>query len=326
MKTALVMGISGGFGSSVAQALVERGWAVRALMRDPARLPAQLRNVEVMTGDAKDIRAVRKAAHGVDLMVYAVNPPRYDWNGVARPMLETTAQVAEENGSTVLFPGNVYVFDPADGPDFDEQALRRPVTSKGRIRQAMETRLEQASRRGARVIVLRMGDYIGENAPSAWLGVLLKRTRHGFSLFTPGPRDLTHTWAYLPDAARAAAQLAAMHDELPRWSVFHFRGYRMSLRDIADTLQQVSGKRVRLKAFPWWAMRIVAPFSVLFRGLLEMRYLWRRQVNLDDAKLQRTLGKPVPHTPLPVALAELGLGAHPPTSSVTPERGRPTAP
>jgi len=65
---------------------------------------------------------------------------------------------------------------------------------------------------------------------------------------------------------------------------------------------------------------------VLFRGLLEMRYLWRRQVNLDDAKLRRTLGKPVPHTPLPRALAELGLGADPATSAATPERDRPTVP
>jgi len=326
MKTALVMGISGGFGASAAQALAEQGWAIRALMRDPARLPAQLRGVEVLTGDAKDIQAVCKAAHGVDLVVYAVNPPRYDWNGVALPLLENTAQVAEQNGLTVLFPGNVYVFDPADGPDFDEQAPRRPVTSKGKIRQAMEARLEQASRRGARVIVLRMGDYLGENAPSAWLGVLLKRTRDGFTIATPGPRDLTHTWAYLPDAAQAAADLAAMRDQLPRWSVFHFRGYRMSLRDIADTLQQVSGERVRLKAFPWWAVWIMAPFSVLFRGLVEMRYLWRRQVNLDDAKLQRTLGKPVPHTPLPLALAELGLGGYPARSTMTPERGRPVLP
>ena len=167
MKTALVMGISGGFGSSAAQALAEQGWAVRALMRDPARLPAQLRNVEVVQGDAQDIEAVRKAARGVDVVVYAVNPPRYDWIGVALPMLETAAQVAEENRLTVLFPGNTYVFDPADGPDFDEQAPQRPATSKGKIRLAMEARLEQASRRGARVIVLRMGDYIGENAPSA---------------------------------------------------------------------------------------------------------------------------------------------------------------
>ena len=41
MKTALVLGISGGFGGHVAQALARQGWGIRALLRDPARLPAR---------------------------------------------------------------------------------------------------------------------------------------------------------------------------------------------------------------------------------------------------------------------------------------------
>ncbi|HKJ07950.1 MAG TPA: NAD-dependent dehydratase, partial [Gammaproteobacteria bacterium] len=57
----------------------------------------------------------------------------------------------------------------------------------------------------------------------------------------------------------------------------------------------------------WWALRLASPFSVLFRGLCEMRYLWNREVNLEDRLLQRTLDKPVPHTPLAQALTEICL-------------------
>jgi nucleoside-diphosphate-sugar epimerase len=307
MKTALVMGISGGFGASTAEALARQGWSIRALMRDPARLPAQLRGAQVIAGDAGDIDAVRRAAKDTDLIVYGVNPPRYDWKGSALPMLENAARVAEEEGLTLVFPGNVYVFDPADGPDFDEQAPLSPPTAKGTIRKAMEMRLQEASRRGAQIIILRMGDYIGRHAPSAWLGVLIKRTRKGLAVSTPGPRDLPHTWAYLPDTARTVAELAAVRERLPAWNVFHFRGYRVSFNDLAATLATVSGRQVTLRPFPWWMLRLAAPFSVLFRGLLEMRYLWNRQVNLEDGLLQRTLGKPVPHTPLAQALTEIGL-------------------
>jgi nucleoside-diphosphate-sugar epimerase len=318
MKTALIMGITGGFGGSAAQALARQGWNIRALMRDPARLPQRFQGAEVTTGDAGDIQAVRKAAQGADLIVYGVNPPGYNWKGVAVPMLDNTARVAEEAGATVIFPGNVYVFDPANGPDFDENAPLRPVTGKGKMRAEMETRLKQASENGARVIVLRMGDYIGENAPSAWFGVIAKRTANGFKLATPGPRDLAHTWAYLPDAARTVAALADKRDDLPAWNVFHFAGYRMSLNHIARTLEQVSARRVRTTGFPWLAIRLMAPFSALFRGLLEMRYLWKREVNLQDTRLERVLGRPVPHTPLPQALMEVGLAgeSEPPANNV----------
>lgn len=307
MKTALVMGISGGFGGAVAQALVRQGWSVRALLRDPARLPARFHGAEVVVGDARDVDAVRKAAAGADLIVYGVNPPRYDWKGTAVPMLENAARVAEEQRATVLFPGNVYVLDPAQGPVFDEGAPMQPRTGKGRLRMAMEARLEQAGRRGAQVIILRMGDFIGENAPSAWFGVLVKRTGTGLSLATPGPRDLVHTWAFLPDAARAAVELVERRRELPPWNVFHFRGHRLSLNAIAKTLRTASGRPVKVKRFPWWFVRMLAPFSVLFRGLLEMRYLWNLEVNLDDRKLQRALGHAAPHTPLELALTEMGL-------------------
>ncbi|MEJ2346601.1 MAG: hypothetical protein P8076_05510 [Gammaproteobacteria bacterium] len=95
--------------------------------------------------------------------------------------------------------------------------------------------------------------------------------------------------------------------ELPAWSVFHFGGQRLSFNAIAETLRTVSGQPVKVKQFPWWAVRLMAPFSVLFRGLLEMRYLWYREVSLDDRKLRQTLGNAVPHTPLEQALTEMGL-------------------
>lgn len=182
-----------------------------------------------------------------------------------------------------------------------------PVTAKGGIRKAMETRLREASRRDARVIVLHMGDYIGRHAPSAWQGVLVKRNRKGLALSAPGPRDLVHTWAYLPDAAQTVAEPAAIREPLPAWNLFHFHGYRVSFDEIAETLATISGRRVGVRPFPWWALRLAAPFSVLFRGLCEMRYLCNREVNLDDRLLQRTLYKPVPHTPLARALTEIGL-------------------
>jgi len=322
MNTALVIGISGGFGASVAEALAARGWAIRALMRDPARLPASLSAVDVRVGDAMDPAAVRRAAEGVDVLVYAANPPRYDWQDKALPMLEATAQAVESLGLTVLFPGNVYVLDPAQGPDHDEQAPLRPCTGKGETRLAMERRLQQASERGARVIVLRMGDYIGAHAPSAWLGVLLKKTRHGYTLSAPGPRDLLHTWAYLPDAACTAVALLERRDELPAWSLFHYRGYRLSIDDIAAALRRVSGRPVRVRPFPWWVLRLLAPFSVLFRGLLEMRYLWQHPLNLDDGRLRQLLGSTLVTTPFDQALIDSGLVSERPATVAVRHPGR----
>ncbi len=305
MKKVLVMGITGSFGGHVAEAFQQQGWTIRAMLRDPLKLPARFAGVEVVQGDAVDIASVRAAAEGVDLMVYGVNPPGYRWDGKAVPWLENAATAAEEKGLTVVFPENVYVFDPADGPDFAEDAAIRPISSRGRIRQAMERRLQQATERGARAIVIRAGDYIGANAGSTWMRQLIKRTRRGYTLTTPSPRDLPHTWAYLPDMARVVADLAEKKDQLPAYSVFHFKGYQVTFNEIAQAITEASGEAVTMKRFPWWPLRLIAPFSELFKGLVDMGYLWETEINLCDDKLRGVVD--VWQTPLADALVESGL-------------------
>ena len=307
MKKALVMGISGGFGGHVAQALAERGWSLKAMVRDPAKLPSQFSRVEVVTGNAASLDDVRAAAQGVDLMVYGINPAAYDWVGKAEPWLDNAAKVAEELALTLVFPGNVYVFDPADGPDFDEDAPIQPISSKGKMRLAMEQRLKLASQRGARVIIIRAGDFIGANAASTWIGQLLKPGKRGYTLNATGPVELPHTWAFLPDVAQAVAELAEVKNQLNEYNVFHFKGYQTSFADLAKTIHNTTGKTVAIKRFPWWILRLASPISTLFRGLVEMRYLWNRPLNLTDRKLTAVLKKPAPHTPLGEALLKSGV-------------------
>ena len=309
MKTALVMGITGSFGGHVAQELARQGWTIRAVMRNPASMPAQCSNVQVFKGDAGDINSIRAAAQGADLIVYGVNPCYDQWATTVVPWLDNTATVAEQLGLTVVFPGNVYIFNPADGPELDENAPAHPVTGKGMLRQAMENRLREAAQRGARVIIVRAGDFIAAGAKSSWLQSLIKRTKHGYVLTATGARDLTHTWAYLPDLARTVAQLVESRATLPPFSVFHFRGYRVSFADIAEAIRVASGQPVVMKALPWWLMRLAIPFSAFVRSLFEMRYLWKCEINLSDAKLRAVVSEHLPHTPLAQALLDSGLVA-----------------
>lgn len=73
-KTALVTGASGGQGGAVARALLERGWQVRAFVRNPdkeeSRAMAEL-GAELVRGDLDDADSLRAAVAGVQ-GVYSV--------------------------------------------------------------------------------------------------------------------------------------------------------------------------------------------------------------------------------------------------------------
>lgn len=311
MATALIMGITGGFGGEVAEVLRHEGWSLRALLRDPSSLPERFACTETVVGDAANPEDVRRAADGVGLIVYGVNAPYHQWQDKVVPMLDVTANVAEQIGATIVFPGNVYAFDPALGSGFGEKSAEHPPTQKGRLRQQMEQRLRQAAANGARVLIIRCGDFIGRHAPSTWMQHMIRQSGSNVRVFAPGHRELVHTWAYLPDVARTVGLLLRQADRLDAFEVFHYRGIRASVDDIAHAINEVSGCRVKVKPYPWWALRLVSPFVPFMKSLMEMRYLWQYELNLADDKLRGALDAPVPQTPLGQALLDSGLVSAP---------------
>ncbi|MDH5359145.1 MAG: NAD-dependent epimerase/dehydratase family protein [Gammaproteobacteria bacterium] len=307
METALILGISGNFGRHVARELCNRGYALKALVRKEGLVDVGYEHIEQVIGEVSDKRLLRQAAEGCDIVVYAVNPAGYDWEDKALAWLEVVAGLAEKRAMTLVFPGNVYVYDPADGPNFSEQSDKHPVSRLGEIRQQMEQRLQCAAQNGARVIIVRAGDFIGAGTASAWLPQLLKRSSRGYNLSLPGAKNLKHSWAYLPDLAQTVAALIEQRQSLSAFNEFHFKGYQCSLEQMASIIEQATSMPVRTRVFPWFVIRLMAPFSALYRGLYEMRYLWQAEINLCEEKLVSQLNEPLPRTPLPRALQDAGL-------------------
>jgi uncharacterized protein YbjT (DUF2867 family) len=79
-KTILVSGVSGNQGGAVARSLVQRGFAVRGLSRDPSKvkLAGEL-GIEVMKGDLRDRKSLDKALMGVDGFFIVTTPFAGGW-------------------------------------------------------------------------------------------------------------------------------------------------------------------------------------------------------------------------------------------------------
>jgi nucleoside-diphosphate-sugar epimerase len=309
-KTALIIGVTGGIGHAAALALRAHGWTIRALHREPesaaARFPG-LQDVDWTKGDALEASDVNGAARDASVVVHAANPPNYkNWRGLAVPMLANAIDAAKAHRARLVFPGNVYNFDPARSPVIDEASPQVPRSRKGAIRVEMETMLQGAVADGARVLIVRAGDFFGPNAPGSWLSnVMVKPGKTVASVVYPGTRDVGHAWAYLPDVAETIAQLLEREAELATFDVFHFGGHYVARGvEIADAVRKAAGvPNARIRKLPWVVLYAASPFVPLFRELIEMRYLWREPLRLDNRKLVGFLGSE-PHTPLDEALAD----------------------
>ncbi|MFG6485195.1 NAD(P)H-binding protein [Roseateles sp. BYS78W] len=325
-KTVLVLGASGGIGGEVARQLHNAGWRVKALKRGLGAAQETRDGLLWLRGDALDAVDVARAAQGCSVIVHAVNPPGYrDWDRLVLPMLDNSIAAAQAQGATLVLPGTVYNFGPdAFGSPLREDAPQRPVTRKGAIRVEMEARLRQASGNGARVIVVRAGDFFGPVAGNNWFSQgLIKPGKPVTTISNPAATGVGHQWAYLPDVARTMVELLARRDTLPAFASFHMAGHWDATgRQMAEAIQRVAarygrdGSEPRIAALPWWLLNIAGLFVTTFREMREMRYLWQQPARMDNARLVATLGRE-PHTPLDEAIetALRGLGCLPPAST-----------
>ncbi|NTZ84105.1 NAD-dependent epimerase/dehydratase family protein [Burkholderia metallica] len=313
-RQALVLGASGGIGGEVARQLRAAGWQVRALKRGLDAEVVERDGIAWVRGDALNRDAVVRAARGCSVIVHAVNPPGYrNWATQVLPMIDNTIAAARAAQATVVLPGTVYNFGADAFPVLREDAPQHPATRKGAIRVELEQRLQDASAHGVRSIVVRAGDFFGPQLGNSWFSQgLIKPGRPVAAISVPS-RGVGHQWSYVPDVARVMVELIERRETLEPFARFHLGGHwdedGMQMAQAVQRVAQRHGMRPALRDFPWWLVWVAAPFVTTLRELLEMRYLWREPIRMDNARVTAVLGRE-PVTPLDTAVEATlaGLG------------------
>lgn len=271
-RTVLILGASGRFGRNMAVAFEREGW--------------QLRRFDRTRGD------LAQAADGVDVIVHGWNPPYQRWAKELPDLNRKVIKAARRSGATVLLAGNVYVYGPNAPEVFSPDTPHRAANRMGRLRIDMEQAFRDS---GVQTILLRAGDFLDTRASGNWFDMIISKPVAKGHIDYPGPVDIPHAWAYLPDYCRAFVALAEQRNTLPRFTSVNFEGYTLSGREIARSLG------VRAGRFNWLPLQLLSPVWPMARRLLEMRYLWHKPHRMDGRALREILPDFVP-TPVEEAL------------------------
>ncbi len=303
----LVLGAAGQLGRAAAQAFRAAGWSVASLVRRSAGT-AIAPGTELIEVDARDTVAVIEAARGADVVLNALNTPFTQWATSATPLAESAIAAAREAGATLVFPGNLYVYGVKIPAIVDEATPVDPTSRKGGIRAAIEARLRAAAAEGTPVIILRSGDFFGAGSGSYFDRLLVRDIASG-RLTYPGPLDVVHEWAYLPDLAEALRRLVDARATLPPFAQFGFPGHAVTGREMVGAISRACGRGFNVSSMPWPMLRLFGAVIPVFRELSEMAYLWSTPHAIDGTRLAAVIGD-IPFTPLDraVASALLDLG------------------
>lgn len=316
-KTVLILGAGGRFGQAAVSAFAEAGWKVLAQSRR-ANAAIITPRVSPLLTHLEDIETLSQQAKGASVVIYAVNTPYPKWHKEAFRNACIGMDLAQKLNATFMLPGNIYNFGaemPALlGPETPENASTR----KGKIRCAIEAEMAARTRLGLRSFVIRAGDFFG-GGPGVWMDMVILKSLRAGKLTYPGPLDVPHAWAYLPDVAQAFLAVAA-RNPTEGFERLHFPGYTLTGKELLDTIEKAAhglgiapAKGFQRNGLPWGMIRMAGLLLKEWREIAEMAYLWSVPHALDGKKLQQKIGA-LPITPCLDALRQslLDLGfCHP---------------
>lgn len=317
--TVLILGARGRFGQAAAVAFAQAGWQVVAQMR-PGGAALPIDGVRWIEARPEDTAALAARAGGAAVVVQALSPlyTHRAWRREVPRLTQAAIAITRALGATLMLPASVYNFGSALPAQLREDTPQVNDTVKGGLRIESEAQIHRATADGSmKAVVIRGGDFFGSGSGS-WLDLVMAKDLPRGRFSYPGPLDLPHAWAYLPDMAQGFVRVAQARDRLPAFETLHFAGHTLTGNDWLDALTDVAweqgwlgaGGRLKVGSVPWPLLRALGPVMPTFAALAEMRYLWRRPHQLADTRM-RSLAGPAPHTPFQqavrAAMADLEL-------------------
>jgi len=255
----LVLGATGFIGQELTRRLIESGHRVRALVRNPGKLAADLRNpmLECMRGDLNDTAALRSAMVGIECVYHLARADVKSWTDYQHYEIGVTREIAEAalaaGVQRLIYTGTIdsYYAGARAGAITEDTPLDSRIERRNlyaRAKAASERTLLQMHRqRNLPVVILRPGIVVGRGGSPMHWGV--GKWWYGSACQTWGDGRNPLPLVLVEDVAKgliAASEVPGIEGE----SFNLVADPILSAQDYIDEMELFGGFRIRRYATP----------------------------------------------------------------------------
>ncbi len=193
------------------------------------------------------------------------------------------------------------MYDSSAGP-ITEGTRIAPASKKGELRQRMAEEVLAAHERGdVQAAILRSSDYYGPGVTGSALG---DRVFGPILAGKPGEvlggLDIPHSYAYIEDVGRAAAELGTQDGAVGRvWIAPHAPA--PTQRQVLEGIFELVGREPKYSTVTRGKMRLAGLFMPGAREMVEMMYEFTDPFTVDSSAIESAFG--LQATPLNVGLS-----------------------
>ena len=274
---------AGPVGRALAERLVDDGRPVRIVNRSGSHRSDV--EVEVVGADVSDPDEARRACDGGDVVYGCVGLDYRGWPEKWPPMMAGMLAGAEAAEARFVFMDNCYMYGSVDGPMTEDLPLT-DYGSKPATRSKITRMWQDAHEAGrVRAAAVRASDFFGPGVTLSALGDRsIGRLAQGKSVQVLGDPDQPHSFAYVPDIARALVTIADADEDADgqAWNVPH--PPTKTTRQVLEMFAAEYGHDPKVQAMPGWMLSVVGLFDANVREAKEMLYQWQRPFVVDSSK------------------------------------------
>ncbi|MCT1577069.1 SDR family oxidoreductase [Oceanobacillus kimchii] len=307
MKTAIVLGATGGSGLVIVSELLNRGVEVIAFGRSQSKLKALIEEhdnnpkLTYKLGDIFDYQTIIEAAKDVDVIFQCANVKYQEMKTKLLPLGESVMKAADALGKNIVIVDGIYVYghQVAKG---DENHPHHPHTKKGKLRVEFEQLIFNSKWKNAKALIVRLPDYYGPTSQNSYLQPTLEGIAANKTSIFIGNLKTPREYVYLPDAARMIVNIAEKDDSYgENWNIPG--AGLISGKEIIKISRQITGNQKIVTPLTKSTIRFIGLFDEFMREIVEIMYLTKEGFILSGEKYEKRIGT-IPKTPFKEGLKE----------------------
>ena len=283
-----------GAGGSVSDALIpelqKRKIDIRLVSRRAAPVAGITDNI---SADLLDAKAVSDAVAGSNVAFLLVGLPYATkiWQEKWPIVMQNAIDACAQHKVKLIFFDNVYMYGRVTGK-MTEETSDNPCSKKGEVRAKIAKMFMRATKTGKiKGLIARAADFYGPNTPlSMFTNLAIDNIKKGKKPEALLHDDTTHSFTFIPDTARALADLAA--DESAVNQVWHLPTYNPAYtgKEMIETFTKYYGVSPKYSIMGKMTVNIGSLFIPIVREIKEMLYQYENSYYFDSTKFEKHFG------------------------------------
>ena len=281
---------TGTLGTALAREFTSRGLETRTVSRgEPTgQLPPGVGHTRA---DADNEAALTAALAGSDVVVHTAQPAYHRWEQEFPALQRAIVNAAAAAGAKLVIADNLYMYGEGDDGVITDGTAELPCSAKGRVRKAMADEALVAHNDGRLEVALtRPSNYVGAGY-ALTQDLLLNPARAAKAMKVLGAVDQPHSFSYVPDVARAMADIALAGDAYGRpWILPSMTP--MTQRELCDALWTAVGNEgpAKIQALRGLGARVIGVFNAPLRASVEMLYEFEKPFISQATDFEKRFG------------------------------------